>query len=108
MAKAQKDRVKLILEGKEALNTSFKIIGKYVPDIEVYVLQIAGLKGHLIAHNINDRIRFPIANNDIYDQTALLFKSMMKFKVRMRNVHIGFKYKVIKRLTLGKMLDYEE
>ncbi|CAO3675164.1 unnamed protein product [Rhizopus microsporus] len=70
-SKAQKDRVKLILEGKETLNTVFKVIGKYVPDIEFYTLQIAGLKGHLISttlqsnglytvQNINNRIRFPL------------------------------------------------
>ncbi|RCH84703.1 hypothetical protein CU097_004303 [Rhizopus azygosporus] len=90
-SKAQKDRVKLILEGKEALNTVFKVIGKYVPDIEFYTLQIAGLKGHLIsttlqsnglytAQNINNRIRFPLTNNDIFDQTSHLMKAIIKFK----------------------------
>ncbi|KAG1055466.1 hypothetical protein G6F43_002586 [Rhizopus delemar] len=89
--KAQKDRVKLTLEGKEALNTVFKVIGEHVPDIEFYTLQIAGLKGHLIsitlqsnglytAQNINNRIRFPLTNNDIFDQTSHLIKAIIKFK----------------------------
>lgn len=115
-SKAQKDRVKLILEGKEALNTVFKVIGKYIPDIEFYTLQIAGLKGHLIsttlqsndlytAQNINNRIRFPPANNDIFDQTNHLMKAIIKFKVVMQNIYVGFKSELIKRSIVGTMFE---
>lgn len=115
-SKAQKDRVKLILEGKEALNTVFKVIGKYVPDIEFYTLQIAGLKGHLIsttlqsnglytAQNINNRIRFPLTNNDIFDQTSHLMKAIIKFKVVMRNIYVDFESELIKRSIVGTMFE---
>ncbi|KAI9475591.1 MAG: hypothetical protein EXX96DRAFT_596077 [Benjaminiella poitrasii] len=114
--KAQKDRVKLILEGKEALNTVFKVIGKCVPDIEFYTLQIAGLKGHLIsttlqsnglytAQNIDNRIRFLLTNNDIFDQTSHLMKAIIKFKVVTRNIYVGFKSKLIKRSIVGTMFE---
>ncbi|CEG64080.1 hypothetical protein RMATCC62417_01117 [Rhizopus microsporus] len=115
-SKAQKDSVRLILEGKEALNTVFKVIGKYVSDIEFYTLQIAGLKGHLIsitlqsnglytAQNINNQIRFPLTNNDILDQTSHLMKAIIKFKVVMRNIYVDFESELIKRSIVGTMFE---
>lgn len=114
--KAQEDRVELILEGKEGSNTVFKVIGKYVPDIEFYTLQIADLKGHLIsttlqsndlytAQKINHRIRFPLTNSDIFDQTSDLIKAIIKFKVMMRNIYVDFKSKLIKRSIVGTMFE---
>lgn len=90
--KARKDRTKLILEGKEALNTLFKIVNNYTPKVEFYTLQIAGLKGNLIStclqddglyvsQNVSTRIRFPLAGDDIYEHTSHIIKTAIKFKV---------------------------
>lgn len=37
--------------------------------------------GLYIAQNINDRIRFPLINNDFFELTSHLIRAIMKFKV---------------------------
>ncbi|CAO3651147.1 unnamed protein product [Mucor hiemalis] len=70
--KARQNRTKLILEGKEALNTIFKIVNNYTVKVVFYTFHIAGLKGNLIStclqddglyvsQNVSSRIRFPLA-----------------------------------------------
>lgn len=87
------------MESKENLNIIFKSTRKYIPKVEIYSLQIAGLKGHLIsttlhenglytAQNIDRRIRFPLSNNDVYDNTEHIIRSIMKFKVSNLSKHI--------------------
>jgi hypothetical protein len=52
--KAKNDRIKLILESKENLNI-YKATGKPKDfNLNVYGLQVAGLKGHMISTSIEE------------------------------------------------------
>ncbi|KAI8886103.1 hypothetical protein K501DRAFT_270184 [Backusella circina FSU 941] len=112
-SKTKNDRVQLIMESKECLDTIYRAIHIYIPDIVIYSLQIADHKVTLSQPPYTEMVfALRTINNDICDDKMHLIRSVIKLKEQCLNAYEvpekEFTIKNHKRLSFKGTLNKEK